>query len=88
MKEFIDKIEGISEGTDINRTNLMAMQGFIAKSVVFNQDGSITETNSDNETLTTVFNQNGSIEETFEGEKIITKTTTFNEDGSITEVLS
>ena len=87
MIEFIDKTSEQS-GTPINRENLMAMQGFIAKITVFNEDGSITETNSKDETLTTVFNEDGSITETFVGEKTITKTTTFNEDGSITEVVS
>lgn len=76
------------EGTPINRENMMALQGFIANDTVFNADGSITETNSKGETLTTVFNADGSITETFIGEKTITKTTTFNVDGSITEVIS
>lgn len=75
-------------GTPINRANLMAIQGFIAKTTVFNSDGSITETNSKGEKLTTRFNTDGSITETFVGEKTITKTTTFNSDGSITEVIA
>ena len=76
------------EGTPINRENLMAMQGFIANNIVFNADGSITETNGKGEALTIVFNADGSITERFVGEKTITKTTTFNSDGSITEVIS
>lgn len=87
MKEFIDKTTSVS-GTPINRANLMAIQGFIAKTTVFNADGSIVETNGNGEKLTTVFNADGSIKETFVGTKTITKTTTFNADGSITEVLS
>lgn len=87
MIDFIDKTTE-QNGTPINRENLMAIQGFIANNTVFNNDGSITETNSKNETLTTVFNENGSITETFVGEKTITKTTTFNSDGSISEVIS
>ena len=75
-------------GTPINRENLMAAQGFIANNTVFNADGSVTETNSKGETLTTTFNDDGSITETFAGEKTITKTTTFNSDGSITGVIS
>ena len=75
-------------GTPINRENLMAIQGFIANDTIFNADGSITETNSKDETLTTVFNDDGSITETFVGEKTIIKTTSFNEDGSIKEVIS
>lgn len=74
-------------GTPINRANLMAMQGFTAKTTVFNSDGSITETNSSGHTLTTKFNADGSITETFVGEKTLVKTTTFNADGSITEVI-
>ena len=86
MIEFIDK-SSEQEGTPINRDNLMAMQGFIANNTIFNADGSITETNSKGEVLTTVFNDDGSISETFVGEKTITKTTTFNTDGSITEAI-
>lgn len=87
MIDFIDKTSEQS-GTPVNRVKLMAMQGFEAKTTVFNDDGSITETNAGGETLTAVFNDDGSITETFVGEKTITKTTTFNEDGSITEVVS
>lgn len=87
MIEFIDETSE-SLGTDINRENMMAVQGFIAKDTVFNADGSITETNSNGETLTTTFNDDGSITEMFVGEKTITKTTTFNTDGSISEVIS
>ena len=87
MIEFIDKTSSQS-GTPINRANLMAIQGFVAKSTVFNADGSITETNGKGETLTTVFNANGSITETFKGKFTLTKTTTFNSDGSISEVIA
>lgn len=87
MLEFIDKTTTQS-GTPINRANLMAIQGFMAKTTVFNADGSITETNGKNETLTTVFNSDGSITETFVGSKRIVKTTSFGTDGKITEVIS
>ena len=87
MYEFTDKTAE-KAGTKINRKALMAIQGFIAKETVFNEDGSITETNSEGHTKTTVFNEDGSITETFTGEKTITKTTTFNEDGNISEVIS
>ena len=87
MKDFIDETAERS-GTDINRAALMAIQGFQAKTTTFNEDGSITETNSDGHTLTTKFNADGSITETFFGEKTIVKTTSFNEDSSITEVIS
>lgn len=87
MKEFIDKTTE-KNGTPINRDTLMAMQGFIGSITVFNSGGSITETNSDGETMTTAFNEDGSISERFEGVKVITKTYTFKSDGSITmEVL-
>ena len=87
MIEFIDKTTSQS-GTPINRANLMAIQGFVGCTTVFNADGSITETNSKGETLTTTFNADGSITETFVGTKTIVKTTVFNDDGSITEVIS
>lgn len=87
MIEFIDKTSTVS-GTPINRANLMAIQGFVAKTTVFNADGSIVETNGKGEKLTTVFNANGSITQTFVGTKTIVKTTTFNTNGSISEVIS
>ena len=86
MKEFIDKTSERS-GTPLNRATMMAVQGFEAKSVVFNEDGSITETNADGHTKTTTFNADGSITETFVGEKTITLTTAFNGDAIISEVL-
>ena len=87
MIEFIDKTSSQS-GTPINRANLMAIQGFVAKSTVFNADGSITETNGKGETLTIVFNADGSITETFRGKYTLVKTTTFNSDGTISEVIN
>lgn len=86
MIEFIDKTSSVA-GTPINRANLMAMQGFIARTTVFNADGSITETNGNGETLTTRFNDDGSITETFVGKKTLVKTITFGADGTITEVI-
>ena len=85
MKEFIDKTS-TQDGTIINRANLMAMQGFIAKTTVF-EDGKVIETNADSETLTTEFLADGTIKETFVGSKRVVKTTTFNSDGSIVETL-
>lgn len=87
MYEFIDKTS-TSGGTKINRTAMMAIQGFEPIDTTFNPDGSITETNSEDHTYTVRFNNDGSITETFVGKKTITKTTIFNEDGSITERLS
>lgn len=74
MKDFIDKTS-TQNGTPINREALMAVQGFQGKRIVFNKDGSITETNSDGHTLTTVFNSDGTVTETFVGDKTIRKTT-------------
>ncbi len=87
MKEFIDKTT-TQKGTPVNRANLMAIQGFVAKTTRFNTDGSITETNNNGETLTITFGTNGTITEQFVGQKTLTKTTIFNTDGSITEVIS
>lgn len=86
MIEFIDKTAS-QNGTDINRANLMAIQGFHANTTVFNSNGSITETNAAGHKKTTVFNADGSITETFVGTKTIVKKTTFNADGSILEVI-
>lgn len=87
MIDFIDKTAEQS-GTPLNRKNLMAIQGFIAQTTIFNNDGSITETNSDGQSKTIIFNSDGSITEKFTGTKTITKTTKFNLDGSISEVVS
>lgn len=87
MIDFIDKTSS-QAGTPINRVNMMAMQGFVAKTTTFNADGSITERNSKGETLTTTFNSDGSITEKFVGSKTITKKTIFNADGSISETIS
>lgn len=76
MVDFIDKTT-VQDGTPINRHNLMAVQGFIGNTTVFNADGSITETNADGQTKKTTFNSDGSITEIFTGDKTITKKTTF-----------
>lgn len=86
MKDFVDKTAN-SRGTPVNRAAMMAIQGFDGKTIVFNADGSITETNTFGETKTIRFDDNRIIE-TFTGEKTITKTTYFDENGTITEVLS
>lgn len=87
MIDFIDKTSE-TNGTPINRANLMAIQGFIGKDIIFKADGSVLETNQNGETFTTSIDENGNIVEVFVGEKTITKTTIFNEDGSISEVIS
>jgi hypothetical protein len=86
MKEFIDTTSE-NNGTPINRATLMAMQGFVSTVTTFNNDGSIVETNSNGETLTTVFNEDGTITETFVGEKTIIRITSFVENQTISEVL-
>lgn len=92
MYNFKDRTDN-EQGTWVNRRALMAIQGFFGTTTVFNQDGSITETNQDGDVLVTTFNQDGSITETFTSgtgatAQTIIKTTTFNQDGSITEVIS
>lgn len=87
MYDFVDRTIQQS-GTKINRAALMAIQGFVSSNTVFEEDGSVVETNSLGQTLTTLFNSDGSVTEIFAGEKTITLTTTFNSDGSITEVIS
>ena len=79
--------EPLAEGTPLNRATCMALQGFHGNNTIFNEDGSITETNEDGETLVTSFGEDGSILEVFtnaQGLKI-GKKTTFPEDGSIHE---
>jgi hypothetical protein len=83
--EFINETSE-SEGTAINRENLMAIQGFVATTTVLKTDGSIVETNSRGETLTTTFGDDGTVTEVFEGQFVITKVTRV-ENGIITEVL-
>lgn len=67
---------------------MMAIQGFIAQTTVFNKDGSITETNSKGQTKTTSFKDDGTVKEVFVGEKTITKTIYFQTNGSIKEVIT
>ena len=75
-------------GTPINRSNLMAIQGFVASTTVFNSNGTILETNSAGHTLLTTFNTDGTITEKFTGDKVITRKTTFNTNGSISITIS
>lgn len=75
-------------GTPITRNLLMAMQGFIGCDVTINDNGSITETNSDGETLVTSIDEDGNVVEIFTANGIsIAKQTTFSVDGSIHESL-
>ena len=72
--------------TAVNRATLMAMQGFISQTTVFNEDGSVTETNAEGHTLVTTFPSETVTVETFTaGTQVITLTTTVNADGSVSE---
>lgn len=97
MIDFIDRVTDssgtiITTGTPINRSNLMAVQGFENCNVVQKSDGSIEETYADGSKKTTTFNSDGSITEVFTGTKTITKTTTFAKNShneiTINEVIS
>lgn len=89
MINWVDKVEGVTEGTRVNRHRLMSMQGFEDINTTFNSDGTISETGEDGVVKTT-FNPDGTISEKFTATdgKVITKTTTFLQDGSIQEVIS
>lgn len=87
MYEFIDRT-ATQSGTPLNRETMMAVQGFIAKTTQFLEDGRIVESNENGHTKTTTMLPDGSIREVFVGEKTITKTTTFDENGNILEVIS
>lgn len=85
MVEFIDKTS-TRDGTPINRSNLMAIQGFEARTTVYNADGTIVETNDLGQTLTTTFNDDGTITEKFVGEKTITCTHKFSSSGKVVTI--
>lgn len=80
MIDFIDKTTE-HNGTPINRTNMMAVQGFVGSTIKYNDDGSFTETNSNGEKLTTKFDNFANITQVFVGEKTITRTITFSQNG-------
>ena len=88
MIDFIDKTSEQS-GTPINRQNMMAIQGFQAKTITANADGIvITCIDDKGNSLETTFDvENRQIIEIFTGEKVITKTTSI-ENGAISEVIS
>lgn len=85
--DFAD--EATELGTDINRTNMMGMQGYTNSNVTFNTDGSITTVYPNNVIETTIFNEDGSIKQKYnlDGE-IKNKFTYFDEDGSIVETFT
>lgn len=88
--EFADSAPVDKLGTSLNRAMMMALQTFYGNTVEFGS-GTITETNSDGDTLVTTF-VGGSpyvITSVFtSGTMVMTKTTTFNLDGTISEVIS
>lgn len=79
----------VQDGTNINRELFMGIQGFIAGTTEFQENGNIVEENATG-VLTTEFLSDGSIKQTFVGAdgQTIIKTITFGADGNITEVLS
>lgn len=88
VEQAVDYPDGWEPGTELNRANLMAMQGFGACETLFNADGTISESYQDGSTKKTVFNSDGSISEIFTaGTQTMTKKTIFNVDGSISEVI-
>ena len=62
----------------------------MAQTTVFNTDGTIDITSTDNMNEHVIFNANGSITEQFTDSysNTMTKTTVFNTDGSITSTIS
>jgi archaeosine-15-forming tRNA-guanine transglycosylase len=85
MIEFIDETSE-NLGTDINRKNMMAIQGFIGMTTEKQADGSVLQTNAEGQTLLTVKNADGSFTQTFTGDKVITKIIT-KSGNTITEVI-
>lgn len=93
MKEFIDETSE-KLGTEFNRENMMAVQGFSNCNTYEDVNGlgekQIIEDYIDrNEKLITTFKTDGRIEEKFIGEKTITKTYSFGIGDNISsEVIS
>ena len=81
-----DMLNRIKEDID----SIKSASGLLSKNTMFNNDGSITETNADGSKKITVFNSDGSITETsYDSDEKVTmlKNTVFNDDGSITETI-
>ena len=81
--------------TEINNpvTNKLfstVVNGIVAQTTVFNTDGTIDITSTDNMNEHVIFNADGSITEQFTDSysNTMTKTTVFNTDGSITSTIS
>ena len=82
MREFIDETTE-KDGTDINRSNMMALQGYQGENVTFGD--TITKTNDKGEVETITFSGN-KIFKKFVGEKTINQTITFTENGYAKEL--
>ena len=82
MREYIDKTTE-KDGTDINRSNMMALQGYQNEDVTFGD--TIIKENDKGETETITFSGNQIIKR-FVGEKTITQTITFNDNGYTKEL--
>ena len=86
MIEFLDETSEFL-GTDINRANMMALQGFIGNTIYVDDVGNIIQTNSKGETKTITPFNNGVRKTIFEGKKTITLSTSFD-NNKIVEVVS
>jgi hypothetical protein len=82
MIEFIDETSE-KDGTDINRSNMMAMQGYQGEDVTFGD--TITKVNDKGEIETITFSDTQIIKQ-FVGEKTITQTITFTDTGYTKEL--
>jgi hypothetical protein len=82
MREFIDETTE-KDGTEINRSNMMALQGYQGENVTFGE--TITKTNDKGEVETITFSGN-KIFKNFVGEKTINQTITFSENGYTKEL--
>lgn len=85
MVNFVDKTSG-RPGTPINRSNMMAVQGFENGVATYSKGKRIVQFAS-GDTLTTYL-QGESVVNTLVGEKTITKTTIITDAGNVEEVLS
>jgi len=83
MYDFTDKSE-TNEGTPLDRYAMLAVQGFIPKTITFEGD-KIIEENEKGQKLTTTFDGNV-ITETFDGEKKASKITTLSGNTIIEDV--
>lgn len=77
MREFLDETTE-KDGTDINRSNMMAVQGYQNENVTFGDTITKVNDKGEIETINFVGNQ---IFKTFVGEKTIKQTITFVENG-------